>query len=41
MDTQSAPAPVSAPKTGNPKPSPIKQLGSRIKSWFSPSKSKQ
>jgi ATP-dependent RNA helicase RhlB len=40
MDTQQAPVPASAPKTANQKPSPIKQLGSRIKSWFSPSKSK-
>ena len=40
MDTQQASAPVSAAKPANQKPSPIKQLGSRIKSWFSPSKSK-
>jgi ATP-dependent RNA helicase RhlB len=38
--TQSSPSPATA-NTANPKPSAIKRLGSQIKSWFTPSKSKQ
>jgi ATP-dependent RNA helicase RhlB len=39
--TQAKPASAPVASTNNSKPSAIKRLGSQIKSWFSPSKSKQ